>query len=101
MVPTFVKAMVPVPPTIELALPKVTRPEYVAATPLFISAPPEETPVPLMVKASAVAKVKPFKSKVASVATTVPAPVVPNGVLLPLPVAPKRRVPALIFVAPV
>ena len=26
IVPTFVKAMVPVPPTIELALPKVTRP---------------------------------------------------------------------------
>ena len=54
IVPTFVKAIVPVPPTIELALPRVTSPAYEAALPLFIKAPPELIPVPLMVRASSV-----------------------------------------------
>jgi hypothetical protein len=40
----------------ELALPKVIKPAYVAALPLFISAPPLDTPVPLKVSASAVPK---------------------------------------------
>jgi hypothetical protein len=41
----------------ELALPKVIKPEYVAAAPLFINAPPLDTPVPFKVSASAVPRV--------------------------------------------
>ena len=56
MVPALVMAMVPVPHKMELALPKVIKPAYVAAAPLFISAPPLDTPVPFKVRASAVPK---------------------------------------------
>jgi len=66
-----------------------------------VRAPPLEIPVPFKVRASAVAKEKPFKSRTAPELTVVPAPVVPNGVLLPLPAAPRSNVPALIVVAPV
>jgi hypothetical protein len=41
----------------ELALAKVIKPEYVAAAPLFNSAPPLDTPVPFKVSASAVPRV--------------------------------------------
>ena len=46
-------------------------------------------------------KSNPFKSKVAPLDTTVPAPVVPNGVLVASPAAPSFKVPALIVVKPV
>ena len=57
IVPVWVMAMLPVPPTMELALAKVIKPEYVAAAPLFINAPPLDTPVPFKVSASAVPRV--------------------------------------------
>ncbi|BEI35812.1 hypothetical protein PHIN6_13300 [Polynucleobacter sp. HIN6] len=52
MVPTLVSAIVPLPPTIELVLTRVTSPAYVAALVLLlISAPPLTIPVPLMERA--------------------------------------------------
>ena len=69
--------------------------------PVFISAPPLDTPVPFKVSASAVPKVKPFKSSAAPLATVVPAPVVPKGVLVAPPAAPSFNMPALMVVAPV
>ena len=101
MVPGLVRAMVPVPPKMELALPKVIKPAYVAAAPLFISAPPLDTPVPFKVSASAVPKLYPFKSSAAPLATVVPAPVVPKGVLVAPPAAPSFKMPALMAVTPV
>ena len=51
IVPTLVSAIVPVPPTIDEELPKVTKPAYVAAVALlFINAPLLLIPVPLRVK---------------------------------------------------
>ena len=97
----MVSATLPVPPTMELALPKVIKPAYVAALPLFISAPPLDTPVPFKVSASAVPKVYPFKSSAAPLATVVPAPVVPKGVLVAPPAAPSFNVLALTVVKPV
>ena len=102
MVPTLLSAIVPVPPIILLADPRVTNPLYVAAAPLFINDPPLDTPVPFKVSASAVPNVKPPKSNAAPVAdTTVPAPVVPSGVFAAPPVAPNFKIPALIVVKPV
>ena len=57
--------------------------------------------MPFKIKASAVAKVKPFRSKVAPLDTTVPAPVVPNGEFGLVPVAPNFKVPSLTVVKPV
>ena len=68
---------------------------------LLVRAPAMLRPVPLIVKASAVPRVKPFKSRVAPLATTVPSAAVPRGVLVASPAAPKRTVPALTVVAPV
>ena len=67
----------------------------------MMSEPPDEIPVPFKVKASVVLKVKPFKSRTAPPVTEVPAAVVPNGPLVPSPVAPNLTVPALIVVRPV
>ena len=47
------------------------------------------------------AKVKPFKSKVAPLDTTVPESVVPNGESGLVPVAPNFKVPLLTVVKPV
>ena len=65
------------------------------------SAPPLLTPVPLRVKASAVAKVNPFKSNAAPEETVVPDPIVPKGEFGLVPVAPSFIVPAEMVVAPV
>ena len=102
IVPVLLMFIAPVPPTILLALPKVSNPLYVAAAPEFINAPPLEIPVPLIVSVSAVPNVNPFKSRVAPEVTEVPAPTpaTPSGVLAPPPVAPSRNVPALMVVNP-
>ena len=57
--------------------------------------------MPLRVNASAVANVKPARSRVPFAETTVPAPVVPRGVFVALPAAPNFNVPAEIVVRPV
>ena len=67
----------------------------------LVNAPPDEMPVPLRVKASAVPKVKPLRSRTAPEVTDVPEPVVPKGVLVAPPAAPNLRVPALMVVVPV
>jgi acyl-CoA synthetase (AMP-forming)/AMP-acid ligase II len=82
-------------------IPDLRQVNNVAALPLFISAPPLDTPVPFKVRASAVPSVSPFKSSAAPLATVVPAPVVPNGVLVAPPAAPSFNMPALMVVAPV
>ena len=92
----LVTAMVPLPPTIELALPNVTKPAYEAAPPLFMIAPPELTPVPLIVRASRFVMVWPLRSNAALAATVVPAATVPKAVALP-----RRSVPAFMEVVPV
>ena len=57
--------------------------------------------MPLSVSASAVPRVNPLRSSAAPVAATmVPAPVVPNGVLVALPAAPSFTVPTLMVVKP-
>ena len=67
----------------------------------MVSAPALLSPVPLSVSASAVPKVNPLRSRVAPSLTSVPAPVVPNGVFVPPPAAPSFNVPAEIVVRPV
>ena len=50
-VPVLLRLTAPVPPTMELALPRVTRPAYVPALALLLMrAPPELMPVPFKVK---------------------------------------------------
>jgi hypothetical protein len=85
----------------ELEEPKVSKPLYVQLPPEFISAPPLETPVPLIVSASDVAKVYPAKSNAPLFETNVPLPFVPKGVFAPLPVEPSFKIPAVIVVNPV
>jgi len=58
-------------------------------------------PAPLIVNASAVPSVKPFRSRDAPEITTVPAAVVPRGVFAAPPAAPNLIVPPLIVVRPV
>ena len=95
-------AIVPVPPIILLALPNVSKPPYVAPVALLLMiAPLLEMPVPLTVSASAVPRVNPLRSKTAPSVIDVFPTVVPSGVLVPSPVAPSLRVPALIVVVPV
>jgi len=57
--------------------------------------------VPLRVNASAVAKVKPARSRVPFVETVVPAAAVPRGESVPNPAPPNFNVPAEIVVRPV
>ena len=91
MVPLFVKSIAPVPPTIELAPLKVTRPLTVAAEPELIKAPFVPIPVPL--KLNALAVLKPLRSTVNPVFTvTVP---VPNAPLVTAPADPVEAIPAL------
>jgi hypothetical protein len=69
-------------PPIVASEPKIKAPAHVAAKPpLLISAPILDVPEPLIVSASAVAKVIPFKSNVPVPETVVPAPIVPKGEL--------------------
>ncbi len=73
-----------------------------ALPPVFVRAPPDETPVPRRVIVSDVPRVKPFRSKAAPATDiVVPATVVPKGPLMPSPLAPSFNVPALIVVKPV
>src|SRR6266496_1745101 len=93
MVPGFVILISPLV-MILLELPSVINPLYDAPVPeLFIKAPLFETPVPLIVSASAVESVIPFRSSAAPLLTLVPPPVVPNGVFPPLPAAPSFNIP--------
>ena len=101
IVPVLERTIFPVE-TMLLEDPSVIKPLYVEAVPEVLhNAPPLLTPVPLRVNASAVARVKPFKSSAAPEVIEVPEPVVPRGVLLPLPAAPSLIVPALMVVNPV
>ena len=86
-----------------LVLPTVTNPEKETAVALLlINAPPPEIPVPFIVNGSAVPSVNPFRSSAAPEAdTTVPAPIVPKGVLVPPPAAPSLITPKLMVVVPV
>ena len=90
-----------------LADAKLMAPLKVAATPVLVKAPPLDIPEPLRVKASGVEEVfmeKPFKSKTAPSATTVPATFDPNGPLsakFPVNPIPNFNVPALMVVVPV
>ena len=97
--------IVPVPPIIEEADPRVNKPPYVAPVEeLFIIAPLLEIPVPLMVNASAlVVPIDcPFKSKTAPVVSITPPAFVPKGPLVvTLEDAPNFNVPALMVVKPV
>ena len=80
---------------------KVMAPRYVEAVALELNkAPLALTPVPLMVKASAVTRLKPPRSRAAPVSTTVPDAIVPNGLFVPLPALPNLIVPAEIVVRP-
>ena len=102
IVPTLLSAMFPLLATILLALPRLTNPLYVAAVAeLLVNAPVvPPTPVPFSVKSSAVPRVNPFRSRVAPALTTVPAAVVPSGVLVASPAAPSFNVPAPTVVRP-
>ena len=66
----------------------------------MLNAPLAEAPLPLMVRASKVPKVNPFKSNVAPDETMVPEAVVPSGVLVGSPAIPNFKVPALTVVNP-
>lgn len=91
-------------PPILASEPRAIVPIHVAAAPEFIKAPPLDTPVPLTVRASVALDVNenPFKSILAPLETTVPAPVVPRGPLkLELLETPSFNVPSLIVVKPV
>ena len=81
--PVNVKPPVPAE-VIVLSLASVTKPLKLAAAelPLDNAPPPNSTPVPLSVTASA-PTVWPFKSKAASIKTVVPASVVPSPLALP------------------
>ena len=105
IVPVFEIAIVPVPPIIEDAEPKVIKPPYVPAVEeVFIIAPPLEIPVPFIVSASAlVVPIDcPFKSNTAPDVILTPPAFVPKGPLVvTLEDAPNFIVPALIVVRPV
>ena len=66
----------------------------------MLNAPLDEAPLPLMVRASNVPNVNPFKSNVAPDETIVPEAVVPSGVLVGPPAIPNFNVPALTVVNP-
>ena len=81
----------------ELALPRVMRPAYVAAALLLlIKAPPLKIPVPRKVKAFVAVITVPFKSKTAPDVMLTAPPFPPKAVAFPI-----LMVPELIVVPPV
>ena len=89
-------------PLVAVLLERVTTPLKEAAAPELVRAPVPLTPVPMRVTASAVPRVKPLRSSAAPVPLTrVPPAVVPRGVLVAPPAAPRATVPAEIVVTPV
>ena len=81
IVPALVKESVPLSELILLAEPKVTTPPYVLFPEILRNAPPEETPVPFKVNASAPTEMPFCNSRAAKFATVVPPATVPNPVL--------------------
>ena len=67
---------------------------------LLVSAPEFENPLPLIVKFSAIAREKPFKSSDAPDETKVAPAVVPKGPFGLVPVVPSFKIPAFIFIEP-